>query len=110
MLCLLDVLSCKTNEYHLPGFCIQSFHRFLGRLLSKDDEFYLPKAKATGLKAPDIRLSLVVCLQKQSLSRVGHTSDLSVRKLYVARPHGAFHGSARAYLRSSLRHDRPFKD
>ena len=25
-------------------------------------------------------------------------------------PHGAFHGSARAYLRSSPRHDRPFKD
>ena len=25
-------------------------------------------------------------------------------------PHGAFHGSARAYLRSSPRHDRPSKD
>ena len=25
-------------------------------------------------------------------------------------PHGAFHGSARAYLRRSPRHDRPFKD
>ena len=54
-----------------------------GRLPPKADEFYLPKA--TGLKAPDIRLSPVVCLQKQSLPRVGHTSDLSVRKLYVAR-------------------------
>ena len=25
-------------------------------------------------------------------------------------PHGAFHGCVRAYLRSSPRHDRPFKD
>ena len=67
------------------GFVFRVFHLLLGRLPSKADEFYLPKAKATGLKAPDIRLSPVVCLQKQSLPRVGHTSDLSVKKLYVAR-------------------------
>ena len=90
-----------------PGFVFRVFHLLLGRLPSKADEFYLPNAKATGLKAPDIRLSPVVCLQKQSLPRVGHTSDLSVKKLYVAR--AAFHGSARAYLRSSPRHDRPSK-
>ena len=63
-----------------PGFVFRVFHLLLGRLPSKADEFYLPKA--TGLKAPDIRLSPVVCLQKQSLPRVGHTSDLSVRRLY----------------------------
>ena len=66
-----------------PGFVFRVFHLLLGRLPSKADEFYLPKAK--GLKAPDIRLSPVVCLQKQSLPRVGNTSDLSVKKLYVAR-------------------------
>ena len=65
------------------GFVFRVFHLLLGGLPSKADEFYLPKA--TGLKASDIRLSPVVCLQKQSLPRVGHTSDLSVRKLYVAR-------------------------
>ena len=54
-----------------PGFVFRVFHLLLGRLPSKADEFYLPKAKATGLKAPDIRLSPVVCLQKQSLPRVG---------------------------------------
>ena len=68
-----------------PGFVFRVFHLLLGRLPSKADEFYLPKANATGLKAPDLRLSPVVCLQKQSLPRVGHTSDLSVKKLYVAR-------------------------
>ena len=53
---LLDGMSCKTNEYHLPRFYIQSFYLLLGRLPSNADEFYLPNAKATGLKAPDIRL------------------------------------------------------
>ena len=48
-----------------PGFVFRVFHLLLGRLQSKADEFYLPKA--TGLKAPDIRRSPVVCLQKQSL-------------------------------------------
>ena len=66
-----------------PGFVFRVVHLLLGRLPSKTDEFYLPKAP--GLKAPDIHLSPVVCLQKQSLPRVGHTSDVSVMKLYVAR-------------------------
>ena len=78
MVCLARLMSTI-----YPGFVFRVFHLLLGRLPSKADEFYLPKA--TSLKAPDIRLSPVVCLQKQSLPRVGHTSDLSVRKLYVAR-------------------------
>ena len=81
MVCLARLMSTI-----YPGFVFRVFHLLLGRLPSKADEFYLPKANdiAIGLKAPDIRLSPVVCLQKQSLPRVGHTSDLSVRKLYVA--------------------------
>ena len=98
MVCLARLMSTI-----YPGFVFRVFHLLLGRLPSKAYEFYLPKA--TGLKAPDIRLSPVVCQQKKSLPRVGHTSDLSVRKLYVT-----FHGSTGAYLRSSPRHDRLFKD
>ena len=103
MVCLARLMSTI-----YPGFVFRVFHLLLGRLPSKADEFYLPKA--TGLKAPDIRLSPVVCLQKQSLPRVGHTSDLSVRKLYVARAAWSISWKCKAYLCSSPRHDRPFKD
>ena len=75
MVCLARLMSTI-----YPGFVFRVFHLLLGRLPSKADEFYLPKAN--GLKAPDIRLSPVLYLQKQSLPRVGHTSDLSVRMLY----------------------------
>ena len=103
---LIDGLARLMNTIY-PGFVFRDLHLLLGRLPSKADEFYLPKA--TGLKAPDIRRSPVVCLQKQSLPRVGHQTCLSGS--YMLRvPHGTFHGSARAYLRSSPRHDRPFKD
>ena len=63
MVCLARLMSTI-----YPGFVFRVFHLLLGRLPSKADEFYLPKAKATGLKAPDIRLTPVVCLQKTVLA------------------------------------------
>ena len=60
MVCLARLMSTI-----YPGFVLRVFHLLLCRLPSKADEFYLPKA--TGLKAPDIRLSPVYSMSAKTV-------------------------------------------